>query len=161
VKLLLVSTSAGAGHTRAAQALEETARLSFPEVTVRHVDILDFVDRAYRKAYADGYLAMVDRAPELWGHFYKASDRVPREGLRRKLVRGGAELGLRPRSRSWSKGARPRLAPVQAGIPALESGAACADEGGRPRGGKAARRRGDPFPHAPPLKVISHASRGR
>ncbi|MFI5121114.1 MAG: galactosyldiacylglycerol synthase, partial [Thermoanaerobaculia bacterium] len=87
MKLLLVSASAGAGHTRAAQALEETARLSLPEVTVRHVDILDFVDRAYRKAYADGYLAIVDRAPELWGHFYKASDRVPREGLRTKLVR--------------------------------------------------------------------------
>ncbi|HEX5855851.1 MAG TPA: glycosyltransferase [Thermoanaerobaculia bacterium] len=87
MKLLLVSTSAGAGHTRAAQALEETARLRFPEVAVRHVDILDFVDRAYRKAYAGGYLAMVDRAPELWGHLYKASDRVPREGLRKKLVR--------------------------------------------------------------------------
>jgi processive 1,2-diacylglycerol beta-glucosyltransferase len=87
MKLLLVSTSAGAGHTRAAQALEETARLRFPEVTVRHVDILDFVDRAYRKAYAGGYLAMVDGAPELWGHLYKASDRVPREGFRRKLVR--------------------------------------------------------------------------
>ena len=87
MKLLLVSASAGAGHTRAAQALEETARLRFPEVTVRHVDILDFVDRTYRKAYADGYLAMVDRAPELWGHFYRMSDRVPREGLRRKLIR--------------------------------------------------------------------------
>ena len=84
MKLLLVSASAGAGHTRAAQALEEAARLSFPDVTVRHVDVLDFVDRVYRKAYAGGYLAMVDRAPELWGHFYEASDRVPREGLRRE-----------------------------------------------------------------------------
>jgi processive 1,2-diacylglycerol beta-glucosyltransferase len=54
---------------------------------VRHVDILDFVDRAYRKVYAAGYLAMVDRAPELWGYLYEASDRVPRESLRRKLVR--------------------------------------------------------------------------
>ncbi len=87
MKLLLLSTSAGAGHTRAAQALEETARLSFPEVTVRHVDILDFVDPVYRKTYAAGYLATVDNAPELWGYLYEASDRVPREGLRRKLVR--------------------------------------------------------------------------
>jgi len=87
VKLLLISASAGAGHTRAAQALEETARLKFPEVETRHVDILDFVGRAYRKAYADGYLAMVDRAPDLWGHFYKASDRVPKDGLRRRAIR--------------------------------------------------------------------------
>ena len=87
MKVLLVSASAGAGHTRAAQALEEAARLKFPDITVRHVDVLDFVDRVYRKAYAGGYLAMVDRAPELWGYFYEASDRVPREGLRRKLVR--------------------------------------------------------------------------
>ena len=86
MKLLILSTSAGAGHTRAAQALEETARLRFPDVTVKHVDVLDFVDPAYRRAYAGGYLAMVDRAPDLWGHLYKASDLVPREGLRRKLV---------------------------------------------------------------------------
>lgn len=87
MKLLLVSASAGAGHTRAAQALEETARLRFPEVTVRDVDILDFVDRVYRRTYAAGYLATVDRAPELWGYLYEASDRVSGEGLRRKLVR--------------------------------------------------------------------------
>jgi processive 1,2-diacylglycerol beta-glucosyltransferase len=87
VKLLLVSASAGAGHTRAAQALEEAARLGLPDAAVRHVDVLDFVDRVYRKAYAGGYLSMVDRAPEVWGYFYDASDRVPREGFRRKLVR--------------------------------------------------------------------------
>lgn len=87
MKLLLLSASAGAGHTHAAQALEETARLRFPDVTVKHVDILDFVGPVYRKTYAGGYLAMVDRAPELWGYLYETSDRVPREGLRRKLVR--------------------------------------------------------------------------
>lgn len=87
MKLLVLSTSAGAGHTRAAQALEETARLRFPDVTVRHVDILDFVDPLYRKTYAAGYLATVDRAPELWGYLYEASDRVSREGLGHKLVR--------------------------------------------------------------------------
>ncbi|HSB62702.1 MAG TPA: hypothetical protein VLJ18_00995 [Thermoanaerobaculia bacterium] len=287
MKLLLVSASAGAGHTRAAQALEETARLSFPDVTMRHVDILDFVDRVYRKTYAGGYLAMVDRAPELWGYFYEASDRVPREGFRRNLVRafdrmefarfravvrdfapdvvlathflaaqvfppkerrkipfrfglvvtdfdvhafwvqphadvtfvateelrailagrgiageriavtgipimpafaarhdrrrlraaygiaegvpavlvmgGGSGVGSMRGAVEAALGAGRAhvLAPVQAGIPALERGASRADEGGRPSGGEAARRPGDPFPHASPLSVVAGLPRGR
>ena len=39
-----------------------------------------------KQAYAAGYLAMVDRAPELWGAFYRASDRKPPRGLKEKLV---------------------------------------------------------------------------
>jgi len=85
MRLLILSASAGAGHTRAAQALEAAAR-EIPGVEAEHWDVLAHVDRLYRKAYAAGYLAMVDRAPELWGAFYRASDRKPPRGLKEKLV---------------------------------------------------------------------------
>lgn len=85
MRLLILSASAGAGHTRAAQALEAAAR-ELPGVEAEHWDVLAHVDGLYRKAYAAGYLAMVDRAPELWGAFYRASDRKPTRGLHEKLV---------------------------------------------------------------------------
>jgi processive 1,2-diacylglycerol beta-glucosyltransferase len=85
MRLLILSASAGAGHTRAAQALEAAAR-EIPGVEAEHWDVLAHVDRLYRKAYAAGYLAMVDRAPELWGAFYRASDRKPPRGLKERLV---------------------------------------------------------------------------
>ncbi len=76
-RLLVLSVSAGAGHTRAAQALVEAAAAG-SGVEVQHVDILKFTAPFYRKAYAQGYLQMVHRAPELWGYLYRASDRGTR-----------------------------------------------------------------------------------
>ena len=49
MRILIVSASAGAGHTRAGQALEEAARLRLPEAEVSHVDILDFTGMTYKK----------------------------------------------------------------------------------------------------------------
>ena len=78
VRLLVLSASAGAGHTRAAQALE--ARRGNPGRRGGALDVLAHVDRLYRRAYAAGYLSMVDKAPELWGALYRRSDRKPPHG---------------------------------------------------------------------------------
>jgi processive 1,2-diacylglycerol beta-glucosyltransferase len=86
-RLLILSVSAGAGHKRAAQALEETARRRWPSNEIRHVDILDFTGGIYRRGYVRSYLEMVNRAPELWGTLYRASDRPKRSGLEPKLLR--------------------------------------------------------------------------
>jgi len=94
-RLLVLSASAGAGHTRAAQALEEEARRR-SGVEVEHWDVLAHVDRFYRTAYAAGYLAMVDRAPDLWGAFYRASDRKPPRGLKEKLVHAFDRIEFAP-----------------------------------------------------------------
>lgn len=76
MRVLIVSASAGAGHLRAAAALEEAFHALQPHVDVRSVDILDFTAKAYKKAYAGGYLQLVDHAPALFGQLYQASDRA-------------------------------------------------------------------------------------
>jgi processive 1,2-diacylglycerol beta-glucosyltransferase len=76
MKLLLVSASAGSGHTRAAQALEEEARIRYPLADVQHVDVLDYALSAYKRTYASGYLQLVNHIPTLWGYLYDASDDV-------------------------------------------------------------------------------------
>jgi processive 1,2-diacylglycerol beta-glucosyltransferase len=86
-RLLILSVSAGAGHKRAAEALEEAARRRWASAQIRHVDILDFTGGLYRTGYVQSYLEMVNRAPELWGTLYRASDRPKRSGLEPKLVR--------------------------------------------------------------------------
>lgn len=83
MRVLIVSASAGAGHTRAGLALEEAFARLAPTAEVRHVDILDFAAKAYKKAYASGFLAMVNHAPALWGALYRASDRVRRRAEER------------------------------------------------------------------------------
>lgn len=86
MRILIVSASAGAGHTRAAEALEAAARARHPRAEVLHVDVLDYAGRAYKKAYVGSYLSMVNRAPALWGYLYGATDRV-RERSADKFLR--------------------------------------------------------------------------
>ena len=88
MRLLILSASAGAGHVRAGEALAAAARDLAPSAEVRHCDILDLADSFYKKAYAGSFLQMVNRAPGLWGQFYKTSDRPGDEQrAREKVVR--------------------------------------------------------------------------
>lgn len=72
-RVLLTSASVGAGHTRAAQAIQ-TAFDEQP-VEIEHFDILDFTSRPFVKLYKDAYFEMVNRAPQLYGWLYDSLDR--------------------------------------------------------------------------------------
>ncbi len=74
-KVLIVSTAAGAGHLRAAQAVEIAFGEVAPDVEVINVDALDYMFGPVRRIYAGGYLAMISKAPTLWRYFYKATDK--------------------------------------------------------------------------------------
>lgn len=75
IRIAIFSVSAGAGHVRAAQAIEATARAQFPEVEVVHVDLMTLVSAPFRKTYTDGYLKVVGSSPSLWGYLYARTDR--------------------------------------------------------------------------------------
>jgi processive 1,2-diacylglycerol beta-glucosyltransferase len=72
MNVLLLHASAGAGHTRAAEALAKGFKARGAGVDVR--DILDFTAPVFRKTYAAGYLNVVRTAPELWGYMYARTD---------------------------------------------------------------------------------------
>jgi processive 1,2-diacylglycerol beta-glucosyltransferase len=76
-KLLIVSASAGAGHVRAAQALEATAKISHPDWEVLHLDIVDYISVASRKLFFESYELIATELPKLWGFFYNSID-VPK-----------------------------------------------------------------------------------
>jgi len=80
-KVLIVSASAGGGHLRAAQALEVAFREVAPDVEVINIDALDYMFAPARRIYAGGYLAMISKAPRLWGYLYRMTDR---DGVRSK-----------------------------------------------------------------------------
>jgi processive 1,2-diacylglycerol beta-glucosyltransferase len=65
---------------RAAEAVEAACRTRYPRATVQHVDVLTLTPRAFRKVYADAYLDIVNRAPELVGLLYDRTNRTPRRG---------------------------------------------------------------------------------
>ncbi|MEB0140292.1 MULTISPECIES: MGDG synthase family glycosyltransferase [unclassified Undibacterium] len=90
-KILLLSVSAGAGHRRAAEALQASAVVHAADSEVIHLDVMDFVSSGFRKIYTDFYIKLVSSAPNLWGYLYQASNEAKTnsalERLRRSLER--------------------------------------------------------------------------
>ncbi len=94
-RLLILSVSAGAGHVRAAQAVEAAARAANPPLEPTHIDLLTLVPREFRKLYGEQYIKMVDKLPQLWSYLYSKSDRPSRDSLIGKLKRGIEKLNTR------------------------------------------------------------------
>ncbi|MGZ8287628.1 MAG: MGDG synthase family glycosyltransferase [Telluria sp.] len=77
-KILMVSASAGSGHTRAAEALRLHAVGA--NVTATHIDVLEFVSPLLRLLYTDVYAWLVKRTPSLWRQVYQATHQAKPDG---------------------------------------------------------------------------------
>lgn len=73
-RVLILSTSAGTGHVRAAQALEKEFAADPRVAEVIHEDALKFTNKLFRDFYSTLYMKLVRSAPEILGWVYKASD---------------------------------------------------------------------------------------
>lgn len=51
-RILILSASAGAGHLRAAEAVELALKRVAPRAVIRNVDVLTLTTKAFRKLYA-------------------------------------------------------------------------------------------------------------
>jgi processive 1,2-diacylglycerol beta-glucosyltransferase len=89
-RILLLSVSAGAGHVRAAQALEAAAAALAQDgqaVEARHLDVMDYVPSSFRRIYADFYLRLITRHPQLWGMLYRITDDTHPDALTQRMRR--------------------------------------------------------------------------
>ncbi|MES2741143.1 MAG: glycosyltransferase [Pseudomonadota bacterium] len=91
-KILLLSVSAGAGHVRAAQAIEAHANLAGGPAVATHLDVMDYVTAGFRKLYTDFYIKLVNKAPALWGYLYQATNTAQPDGSLQRLRRGVERL---------------------------------------------------------------------
>jgi processive 1,2-diacylglycerol beta-glucosyltransferase len=73
-RVLILSVSAGTGHTRAAEALEKVFRQQPGVGEVRNVDSLRFTNKLFRDFYSKLYIQLVQKAPTVLGWVYKNSD---------------------------------------------------------------------------------------
>jgi processive 1,2-diacylglycerol beta-glucosyltransferase len=94
-RLLILSVSAGAGHVRAAQAVEAAALAASPPLAPTHLDLLTLVPADFRKLYGQQYIKLVETLPQLWSYLYAKSDRPSRDSLVGKLKRAAEKLNTR------------------------------------------------------------------
>lgn len=74
MRILIATVTAGGGHLAAAAALEEAWRTLRPGDVVERVDLVKFFSPLHRKIHAEGYVKLVERAPELWGMIFAKTD---------------------------------------------------------------------------------------
>src|SRR6266545_2182005 len=84
MRILIATVTAGAGHVQAAAALEEAWRAERPRDSIQRLDVLEFTPKLYRKVYVEGYVKLIEHAPELWALVFKKTDNP---ALVRKLTR--------------------------------------------------------------------------
>ncbi|HYV12963.1 MAG TPA: glycosyltransferase [Pyrinomonadaceae bacterium] len=86
-KVLLLSASAGAGHIRAAEAIEKAFNQAKDADSreVRHIDVLNYTNKLFRHLYSKAYIDLVNKMPEVPGWFYDKLDK-PWKNERRRLA---------------------------------------------------------------------------
>jgi processive 1,2-diacylglycerol beta-glucosyltransferase len=88
-RVLLLSAAAGAGHIRAAQAVEkafvEIGAAGGEQREVQHLDVLNYTNKVFRNLYSKAYIDLVNKMPEVPGWFYDKLDK-PWKNERRRLA---------------------------------------------------------------------------
>lgn len=85
-KVLLLSASAGAGHVRAAQAIEKAFKETLDGAAeVQHFDVLNYTNKVFRHLYSKAYIDLVNKMPEVPGWMYDKLDK-PWKNERRRLA---------------------------------------------------------------------------
>ena len=75
MRVLIATVTAGGGHLAAAAALDEAWRALRPSDVVEQVDLGKFFSPLHRKIVSEGYVTLVNHAPELWGMVFAKTDK--------------------------------------------------------------------------------------
>jgi processive 1,2-diacylglycerol beta-glucosyltransferase len=106
MRVLIATVTAGGGHLAAAAALDEAWRASRPADVVDRVDLQKFFSSLHRKIVSDGYLRLVNHAPELWGMVFAKTDK-PKMARTLNRVRGIFPSNSRHRFGRYVRQTRP------------------------------------------------------
>lgn len=84
-KVLILSASAGAGHLRAADAVQRAFVELGAAGEVQHIDALQYTNKVFRTLYSKAYIDLVNAAPDVLGWLYDQLDK-PWKNERRRLA---------------------------------------------------------------------------
>lgn len=74
MRILIATATAGGGHLAAASAIEDAWKKLRPHDEVEKLDLVKFFSPLHRKIHGDGYEALVEHAPEIWGMLFSKTD---------------------------------------------------------------------------------------
>ncbi len=84
-KVLILSAAVGAGHLRAAEAVEKAFKQTGAAEEIRNINVLNYTNPLFRRLYGKAYIDMVNTMPEVLGWLYDSLDK-PWQNERRRLA---------------------------------------------------------------------------
>lgn len=84
--ILFLSISMGAGHLKAAEALNEYVKGRYPHSRTLIVDTFKYISPTVHKFFVDGYLGLIRHRPGIYGMLYKMSERCSNINILSMLV---------------------------------------------------------------------------
>lgn len=84
-KVLILSASSGAGHLRAAEAIEKALTELKAAEEVRNIDTLEYTNPLFHRLYSKAYIDIVNNTPAIFGWLYEHYDK-PWQNERRRLA---------------------------------------------------------------------------
>jgi processive 1,2-diacylglycerol beta-glucosyltransferase len=85
-KILILSVKAGAGHLRAAAAIEQAFHLAHPEVEARNVEALEYTNPAFQASFTGAYNKLASDLPSVWGILYEQMEQKTSTSTSRKFA---------------------------------------------------------------------------
>lgn len=80
-RLLLLTSTLGSGHLRAAQAVETAVRAACPQAQIQTLDFWSLLDAGVARAVRQAYLQLVQEQPDLYERIYRLDERTLRRTL--------------------------------------------------------------------------------
>ncbi len=132
MRILIATVTAGGGHIAAAAALEEAWRALRPDDAVERLDLVKFFSPLHKKVHADGYVKLVEHAPELWGMLFGKTDN-PKIARRLNKLRRAFPSNSRQKFARHLKQFKPDVVLCTHFLPFETLGLLKTSEGGVPR----------------------------
>jgi processive 1,2-diacylglycerol beta-glucosyltransferase len=88
LKVLIFSSSFGAGHVRAAEAIIEALRSREPNAIITHLDFGAFLSKTFNSVIKSTYIELIKHTPKLWGKFYYRTSKIPPDSLFQRFLNG-------------------------------------------------------------------------
>lgn len=91
--VLILSARIGAGHVRAAQAIERAYAETAAHESVHHAEVFDYANPLFRRLYSQAYVDIVNTVPALYGFYYDEREKWAKYDLLRPAF---TRLNTRP-----------------------------------------------------------------
>lgn len=81
LRVLVFSSTFGAGHIRAAEAMIESLQKLDPAIEIIHVDFMTMISNLLNLLVRSSYIWIIKHLPKLWGTFYERTGKLTNDSL--------------------------------------------------------------------------------